>query len=430
LEPRLQLRYRQLVLEHLRVSDPVAAGIHALAVPGLADGFAAVIGAHRFLYNDSATLPRLIEPLHQLARQWRQQAPRSWGLVVHDWSLLSYPSHQRKTDQTKVNNGRGYELTTLLLVEGSAGQPVAPLEVRLRSAKGVFSSRTPAPGKKAYRIDEVLHSMQAVADLGLDGPLVHVIDREADALAPYRAWQAAGQHFLVRARGSRKVRRQGEELSLADLAGRLSFRRCREVTYKGHKAVQHVAEAEVVLDRPAWRHRRRGGRVINERVPGPPITLRLVVSRVCDPSGRTLAVWYLLTNLPAEVDTATAALWYYWRWRIESLFKLLKSDGQQVEHWKQPDGEVIAKRLVVAAMACALVWRLERQPSAEAVALRSLLVRLSGRQMKWGKESTAPALLAGLWVLLAMLEALEQHSVEELRRFKQLVLGTAEEDSG
>src|SRR6266849_7409567 len=68
---------------------------------------------------------------------------------------------------------------------------------------------------------------------------------------------------------------------------------CREVTYQGHKAVQHVAEAEVVLDRPAWRHRRRGGRVVNERVPGPPITLRLVVSRACDPTCRTLAVWYL-----------------------------------------------------------------------------------------------------------------------------------------
>jgi hypothetical protein len=430
LEPRLQLRYRQLVLEHLRVSDPLAAGIHALAVPGLADGFAAVIGAHRFLYNDSATLPRLIEPLHQLARQWRQQAPRTWGLVIHDWSLLSYPRHKRKTDQTKVNNGRGYELATLLLVEGAAGQPVAPLEVRLRSAQGVFSTRTPAPGPKAYRIDEVLPSMQAVADLGLGGPLVHVIDREADALAQYRDWQAAGRHFLVRTKGSRQLRWRGEELSAADLAGRLSFGRCREVTYKGHKAVQHVAEAEVVLDRPAWRHRRRGGRVVNERVPGPPILLRLVVSRVCDPSGQTLAVWYLLTNLPAEVDTATAALWYYWRWRIESLFKLLKGAGQQVEHWKQPDGEAIAKRLVVAAMACALVWRLERQPSAEAAALRSLLVRLSGRQMKWGKEATAPALLAGLWVLLAMLEALQQHSVEELRRFKQLVLGGTEDDSG
>jgi hypothetical protein len=430
LEPRLQLRYRQLVLEHLRVSDPLAAGIHALAVPGLAAGFAAVIGAHRFLHNDSATLPRLIEPLQQLACQWRQQAPQSWGLIVHDWSLLSYPTHRRKTDQIKVNNGRGYELTTLLLVDGSDGQSVAPLEVRLRSAQGVCSTRTPAPGQKAFRIDDVLPSMQAVADVGLGGPLVHVIDREADALAPYRAWQAAGHHFLVRAKGSRTVRWQGEECSLAQLAGRLSLRRCRAVTYQGHQAVQHVAEAEVVLDRPAWRKRRRGGRVMNERVPGPPITLRLIVSRVCDASGQTLAVWYLLTNLPADVDTATVALWYYWRWRIESLFKLLKSAGQQVEHWKQPDGEAIAKRLVVAAMACAVVWRLQRQPSAEAATLRALLVQLSGRQMKWGQESTAPALLAGRWVLLAMLEALEQHSVQELRRFKQLVLGTAEEDSG
>jgi hypothetical protein len=412
------------------VSDPLAPGVHALAVPGLAGGFAAVIGAHRFFSNDSATLPRLIEPLHHLAHQWRQQAPRTWGLVVHDWSLLSYPSHKRKTDQIKVNNGRGYELTTLLLVEGSAGQPIAPLEVRLRSAQGVFSTRTPAPGRAAFRIDEVLPSMQAVADLGLGGPLVHIIDREADALAQYRAWQAAGQHFLVRAKGGRQARWQGKEVSLARLASRLSFRRCREVTYKGHQAVQHVAEAEVVLDRLAWRHRRRGGRLMNERVPGPPITLRLVVSRVCDVTGQVLAVWYLLTNLPAEVDTATVALWYYWRWRIESLFKLLKGAGQQVEHWKQPQGEAIAKRLVVAVMACALVWRLERHPSAEATDLRQLLVRLSGRQMRWGREATAPALLAGLWVLLAMLAVLEEHSVEDLRRFKKLVLDTAEDDSG
>jgi hypothetical protein len=81
-------------------------------------------------------------------------------------------------------------------------------------------------------------------------------------------------------------------------------------------------------------------------------------------------------------------------------------------------------------MACALVWRLARHPSTEAARLRELLVRLSGRQMKWGQEHTAPALLAGLWVLLALLAVLEEHSVEELRRFKQLVLDTAEEDSG
>src|SRR5690349_3777294 len=116
-EPRLQRRYRQLVLEHLHVADPLSAGIHALAVPGLADGFAAVLGARRFLHNDRVTLPQLAEPLHQVARHWRQQTPDTWGLVVHDWSTLKYPGHARKADQTRLSHrkDRGYELASLLL---------------------------------------------------------------------------------------------------------------------------------------------------------------------------------------------------------------------------------------------------------------------------------------------------------------------------
>jgi hypothetical protein len=67
---------------------------------------------------------------------------------------------------------------------------------------------------------------------------------------------------------------------------------------------------------------------------------------------------------------------------------------------------------------------------AAAADLRRLLVRLSGRQMRRGREATAPALLAGLWVLLAMLAALQEHSVEDLRRFQKLALDIAEDDSG
>ena len=81
------------------MSDPLAAGIHALAVSGLAPGFAAVLGAHRFLHNDRAGLPALAQPLRQLARDWRRQAPTAWALAVHDWSSLSYHGHSRKDDQ-------------------------------------------------------------------------------------------------------------------------------------------------------------------------------------------------------------------------------------------------------------------------------------------------------------------------------------------
>jgi IS4 transposase len=57
----------------------------------------------------------------------------------------------------------------------------------------------------------------------------------------------------------------------------------------------------------------------------------LVVSRICDAHGQVLAQWLLLTNVPDEVDARTIARWYYYRWQIESMFKLLKSAGQQVE---------------------------------------------------------------------------------------------------
>src|SRR4029077_13051760 len=93
--------------------------------------------------------------------------------------------------------------------------------------------------------------------------------------------------------------------------------------------------------------------------------------------------------------------------------------GHEVEHWQQETATAITARLLVAAMACVLVWRLERRATPEAISFRAFLVRLSGRQMKHGKTHTAPALLAGLYVYLAMLEVLNDHSIEELRAMKR-----------
>jgi uncharacterized membrane protein len=114
------------------------------------------------------------------------------------------------------------------------------------------------------------------------------------------------------------------------------------------------------------------------------------------------------------VSAATLVLWYYWRWRIESYFKLLKSAGMQVEQWQQTTAAAIARRLLIASMACVIVWRLNESTHPEAEKVRKLLVRLSGRQMKHGVTHTMPAMLAGLWVLLAMLQALEEYEVREL----------------
>jgi len=100
----------------------------------------------------------------------------------------------------------------------------------------------------------------------------------------------------------------------------------------------------------------------------------------------------------------------------QSFFKLLKSAGQHVEQWQQETAEAIAKRLLVAAQACVLVWALARATAPAAEPPRALLIRLSGRLMKRHQPYTAPALLAGLWVLLAMVSVLDDYSVADLRR--------------
>jgi hypothetical protein len=150
------------------------------------------------------------------------------------------------------------------------------------------------------------------------------------------------------------------------------------------------------------------------------LPLRLVLAEVRSPSGEVLAIWRLLTNLPTEVDASTVALWYYWRWSIEKYFKLLKNAGMNVEGWQQESAHAIAARLLVASMACVTVWRLARSSHPQAENVRRFLVRLSGRQMKRSHTWTMPAMLAGLWNLLAMLDVLNQYTPAELRELANI----------
>ena len=269
--------------------------------------------------------------------------------------------------------------------------------------------------------------MRHVHRLRLGMPAVHIIDAEADSVAHFRRWHRRGRLFLVRADEQRVVRHDGRERKLpevvAELRRRGEFRDTRQVLYHGRPARQFVAEAAVTLFRPA--RPRRGGRhggAPRPLVHGPALHLRLVVSEVRDADGALLATWLLLTNLPGSVPAARVALWYYWRWRVESYFKLLKGAGLQVEHWQQETAAAVAKRLLVASMACAVVWRLARDEAPEAAEYRRLLVTLSGRLMRRGVEFTEPALLAGLWTLLSATWLLEHYTPEELRTIARYVL--------
>jgi hypothetical protein len=416
LEPRLQKRYQQLVQEHLQLSQTVAAGLNAL--PGTASSFASTQAAWRFYQNESVSLPVLAQPLLEQARHSAVAACQEYGLVIHDWSLLNYNGHTSKADRigSKRNRAEGYELQTALLVSDRDGQPLVPLVQNLACARGVYTSRTAEVAAVPTHLDELLVRMDYLAGLALNRPLIHIIDREGDSVGHYRQWQA--HTFLVRAKGRQRVEWEGKSWMLGSVAEQLRPQLvfCRPIDFQGRPARQYVAETAVVLSRRT-RQKRRGEKP--RSTGAAPIKLRLIVSEVRADDDQVLSVWLLLSNAKDTVEAGQLALWYYWRWRIESFFKLLKSAGQQVEHWQQESGLAVAKRLLIVSMACVLVWQLARAQTPEAEQLRKVLVRLSGRQMKRARPWTAPALLEGVWVLLSMLELMEHYDISKLRDLAQ-----------
>jgi hypothetical protein len=369
----------------------------------------------RFCVDPRVEESALLEPMHMAVRQEVTRQPGVL-LAIHDWSTLSFSTHPSKTDRATLTHAKdvGYDLATVLVVRGDDGAPIAPVLASLTTADGVISTRDDVAAVDICHIDQVPGAMQYVRDLDFGATVVHVIDREADSVNHWRQWTADGHLALVRA-DNRIILCAGQETTLDAVAERLrlegAFKDAGPARYHGRKAKLFVAEAEVVLHRPA---RRSEGKKKIE-IPGPPLPLRLVVTEVRDNEGRVLARWLLLTNVSADLaDAAAIAKWYYFRWRIESLHKLLKSSGWQLEAWLQRNGERLMIKLLLALGAVTSVWALERRNDAPSATFKQLLMQLSGRQTKRDREITTSGLLAGLWVLQSALGPLANHGPEQL----------------
>lgn len=387
-------------------------------MPNTSQPFAAAQGAWRFFANERVTLPVLAEPIIAQARAASVSLSVNYALVMHDFSGLNFSFHESKRDRISLYRTQdlGYFLQSALLVSDATGDPLAPVYLGLEAEDGVHSTRRELVLPRRRQLDELNRTFSYVEQLGLAKPCVHIVDRQADSLLHLRRFSRCRRRFVIRSDEIRRVTYQGASLLLKEVEAQIKpdLKQVREIELGGKKAFQYIAETEVVLERLGrTRYRTEENEKKRRWIKGKPLKLRFILSEVRDADGKVLSVWRLWTNVE-EVKAEEIALWYYWRWRIESFFKLLKRGGQFLEQWQQESAEAVAKRLLIVAQVCVIVWALAESKEEKAKEIRCFLISLSGRLMKRGVEYTTPALLAGMWQMFAIIDALERFTAAEL----------------
>lgn len=324
LDKRHQKRYMNLVESHLKPNQRLATASQAKM--GTSSSWAATQSAWRFYANKKTSLSKLSSPLIKASCEGIFEHCQKYALVVHDWSGLNYTHHESKKDKKVLHNRyeQGYELPSSIVLSDRNGIPLGVLAQNLTTGNGVWSS---------YQGDNLQPEREHLQELStrvkwLEQQLmakrqVPIVDREGDAMEWLRANRES--YWLFRCRQNSTVSYGGTRYQVRQLAQQLTYSPVRcEIKYKGKVAYQTTAYIAVDLVRAAKPKRKQKDK--DQLIKGDALSAQLIVSRVEDRHGKCLSQWYWLSNV-FTVSPETLATWYYWRWQVESFFKLLKQQG-------------------------------------------------------------------------------------------------------
>lgn len=337
---------------------------------------------YRFFQNDQVEPKAILEP-HRRATVARCNA-LPLVRVAHDTTAFTF--HGERDGLGRVNRGRGFHWHASLAISGDELR--APLGVvaasaftvkevkkepiewvswkRLQKLRQLPDSPTPKIPKQERLSNRWFEAVQEVEALHSSARIVHVMDREADDFTLMAQMWAAGIRFVIRVKATRRL---GQDLSY-NIGDRLQCARThliRTVPLSPRKAPDVMPQMRKYRiyqpreERTATLH----VRATRITLPRPPAaetevsSLTLNVVQVFEPQpplGEQPVEWTLLTNEPiATTEEIEAVVDHYRaRWRIEELFKALKS-GCAIERRQLTDLDGLLRALSFFAM---IAWRL------------------------------------------------------------------------
>jgi Transposase DDE domain len=288
------------------------------------------VAAHRYLSSDKISFETILAP--HVART-RQAVMGRRVLAVQDTTEVNFSGRDRgRSGLGPAGDGvaKGFFIHPVVAVDADS-------EVLLGVAGAKIWTRgnaaTPDHKRRGFADKESLRWLQGAecaATLGPEAATVTMVaDRESDVY-PLFARRPAGVELVVRAGKDRALAGGGRLFAAPESwpeLGRVKVRVApRGPGDKGRTAMVALQAGTVTIRKPA-----NGG----ERQDPAMLTLNLVQAREVDasPGVKAPLLWHLVTTLPAATlaEAAEAVRLYRLRWRIEEVFRALKSDGLRLQ---------------------------------------------------------------------------------------------------
>ena len=318
-------------------------------------GRAQIVRYGRFLANEKVTLPAL---LSGWGEQTAVAAAGRHVLAIQDTSEINFKTtreRRRGLGEIGKGGGRGVLLHAMLALDADTDSCLGLVAGEVWTRPGrvtVHHNKRPLEKRESRRwlstperAKEVLRAAAAVTVID---------DREGDIYDKWASVSAQNFHLLTRSMhdralaDSRSMYAAAAAFPIADVSTVELMARANRPARKARLALRF---GRVAIKRPQG-----AARVLPESVS---LTLIEVVE-ISPPVGVEALHWRLLTT--HEVDDAAAAWrivgWYKKRWTIEQLFRLMKSEGLQIEDSRLETADRLLKLTAIAAKAAAITLQL------------------------------------------------------------------------
>lgn len=316
--------------------------------------------AGRFFANPKVTAAKIVEG-------WSTQTGAACGgrhvLAIQDTTEVKFPTTaQRRRGLGPVKHGNTYGVLVhaMIAVDATTTACLGLVGGEVWTRPGVVTE----PHRDRPFMDRESHRWLATAERAKDvlqpAAMITVVDdREGDIYPKWAGLPQAGVHLLTRAMVDRRLVGGG---TLFAAAGEIAVAARRQIHLPARQpdrakrtAVVELRYGAVEICRP---------RDEQDRTLAATVRLWLVDVREIDPPEAVEPLHWRLVTTHEITDTAKAwqvVGWYQARWIIEQLFRVMKSQGLQLEDSQLASGERLVKLAAAATKAACIDMQLVQE---------------------------------------------------------------------